>query len=150
MEYVLASDFTPARGSKVRKGDEVEIWVMNGSKAAFGGLRIAYVKDGSASELVIPAESTCRWCPTQESADDSIITFSMPDLAADEGSALALSLHDAYYADGLAHDDDVKGNYLSDQSGFCGICRRLLRRQGRRVQRNRSPRPFRRQPFRLA
>lgn len=111
VEYVLASDFTPARGSKVRKGDEVEIWVMNGSKAAFGGLRIAYVKDGSASELVIPAESMSV-VSDPESADDSIITFSMPDLAADEGSALALSLHDAYYADGLAHDDDVKGNYL--------------------------------------
>ncbi len=67
-----------------------KIWVMNGSKAAFGGLRIAYVKDGSASELVIPAESMSV-VSDPESADDSIITFSMPDLAADEGSALALS-----------------------------------------------------------
>ncbi len=111
IEYVVASDFTPVRNSSVKEGSEVEIWIMNGTKARFDSLTVSYVKDGTSQTRTI-SSGDLRVEPDPESESDLLVTFDMPGLDADEGSALTIELTDPLFADGLDHSADVRGTYI--------------------------------------
>lgn len=54
LQYTIAADFTPARGAKLLPGQNMEIWVMNGDKLNFSGIRFEYTLNDEQKEYVIP------------------------------------------------------------------------------------------------
>lgn len=116
LEYVIASDFTPVRDSSIKAGQPMEMWIMNGDKVSFEDIRVDYLVDGSLSSQVIPA-SALNVAPDPESPSDLLVTFDMPDINADLGSEVTISLDEPLFADGLDHTANVKGSFVWSVSG---------------------------------
>ncbi|MCM1505431.1 MAG: hypothetical protein NC127_09575 [Muribaculum sp.] len=118
VQYTVASDFTPARGATVGHNTPVEIWIMNGSKVLFDGVKLDYVEGGAPKSKVIAKENLTVE-PDPESADDMLITFKMPaDINADTNTDVKVSLNNMVTGDGFDHNSDVMGNYKFDASGI--------------------------------
>ncbi len=113
LEYVVAADFVPLRGTVLRSGTEMEIWILNGSKCMFDGVKTTFTANGVESALSIPLEELAVK-PDPESNDDLLINFTLPDLGADHGCEVKVELLDALYADGLDHNPNVCAFYTWD------------------------------------
>lgn len=120
--YSVAADFTPARGSSLKPGDEVEIWVMNGTKISYENICFDYTDGGEARTAVIAAEDV-RTEIDQDSltGDDMLFHFTMPEFTADAGTVITLYMSGVTCADGLDHSSDVRGNYTAGTSDVDAI-----------------------------
>lgn len=122
LQYFIAADFTPARGTELKSGDEMEIWVMNGGKIQFDSVCIDYVDNGELKTVTVHKENiTAVPDPDSLSADDMLFYFTIPDFSADAGSELSLYMKGLVCADGLDHSGDVRGNFVYGTSGVDGI-----------------------------
>lgn len=120
--YSVASDFTPARGSALKSGDEVEIWVMNGNKIRFDNICFDYTDGGELRTGIIDGDGvTTEVDPDSLTGDDLIFRFAMPDFTADAGSEITMYMSGVTCADGLDHSSDVKGKYVAGSSAVDAI-----------------------------
>lgn len=112
--YSVAADFMPARGSALKPGDQVEIWVMNGTKISYENICFDYTEGGESRTVVIAAEDVkAEIDPDSLTGDDMLFHFTMPDFNADAGTAITLYMSGLACADGLDHSSDVRGNYVA-------------------------------------
>lgn len=113
LAYTFAADYVPAKGSSVKGGSPVEIWIMNGAHLVHEGLEISYVKDGQSMKKVLSAEEL-KITTDPDDSDAMLINFDMPQIDADDMSEIQLRLNNAAYGDGLDHDNDIMGRYVWD------------------------------------
>ncbi len=112
----------PARGSALKPGDEVEIWVMNGTKIRFDNICIDYMESGEAKTAVIDNENVkSEIDPDSLTGDDMLFRFAMPDLNADNGTDISVYMAGVICSDGLDHSGDVRGNFVAQKSSVEGI-----------------------------
>lgn len=120
--YTIAADFTPMRGTALKPGANVEIWVMNGSYLEFDDICIDYVEGGQAKTLTIPmTDITVAKDPDSSTGLDMLYTFKAPQFEADSDSEIKMYLHNVKCADGLDHSADVTGTYKSANTGLEAI-----------------------------
>lgn len=110
VSYTYATDFVPGRGATVKKGDAMEIWIMNGSRLSFDNITMDYVKNGQPAQAVIGKESL-QVAADPEDPEALLINFTMPDLGGDDGSQIDMTLGNVFFADGIDHTRDVKASY---------------------------------------
>ena len=110
LQYNLASDFMPGRGSALSAGDDMEIWVMNGKYLTASGIEFKYTENGDAATLVVPmAEVNAEEDPTNN--DDMVYTFKVPEINVDVDSSVVVTFADAICADGLDHSAELTGEF---------------------------------------
>ncbi|MCM1319843.1 MAG: hypothetical protein NC217_05630 [Muribaculaceae bacterium] len=120
--YTIAADFTPARGSALAPGAEVEIWVMNGAYIQFDNIYIDYFEDAAKKSIRIPMSAiTIANDPDSSTGFDKLYTFTVPEFKADADSEITLSMNNVTCADGLDHTNDVTATYKSNTSGLEAI-----------------------------
>lgn len=120
--YSVAADFTPARGAALKPGDQVEIWVMNGTKINYENICFDYTDGGEARTAVIAAEDVKAEIDQDSlTGDDMLFHFTMPEFTADAGSVITLYMSGVTCADGLDHSSDVRGNYTAGTTAVDAI-----------------------------
>lgn len=121
VQYTMASDYVPARGSHIAASTPIELWIMNGSKIVFDGVKLSYKKDGAPASVVLDSSQYVAE-PDPESDTDLLINFKVPaDFDADENSPIEVTLAGLKSADGLDHASDMKGEYVYATSGVDSI-----------------------------
>lgn len=116
LQFSIAADFTPARGSALVPGQEMEIWVMNGDKLNFSGIRFDYILNNEQCEHIIPVEDIK--IEADSMSDDAMLyTFKVPAINMDPDSKVTVSLADLECADGLDHNNDVMAEFSYKTSG---------------------------------
>lgn len=113
LEYVIAADFVPLRGTVLRRDTAMEIWILNGSKCMFDGVKATFMAGGAETTRILSLEEL-EVKPDPESDSDLLINFTLPDLGADHGCEVKVELLDALYADGLDHNPNVCAFYTWD------------------------------------
>lgn len=117
--YTIAADFTPMRGTALKPGANVEIWVMNGAYLEFDNIRIDYVEGGQPATVIIPMEDvTVSQDADSSTGLDMLYNFKAPEFAADPDSEIKMYLNNVKCSDGLDHTADVVGNFKSATSGL--------------------------------
>lgn len=118
LQFTIAADFTPARGTTLKPGDEMEIWVMNGSKIQFDDICIDYMENGESKSLEIGKDNISQTVdPYSVSGDDYLYYFTIPEYSADADSNVSVYMTNIICADGLDHTNDVRGNFVGASSG---------------------------------
>ena len=118
--YSIAADWIPAAGSQLNGGEEMEIWVLNGSKIMFDTVDFSYVKDGKPYKVSVPY-SDLKVENDSYSADDLLYYLSAPTIEADPDSEILVTFGGLKCADGLDHDSDILAKYKSSTTGVEGI-----------------------------
>lgn len=122
LQYTVAADFLPARGSVLSPGDSMEIWVMNGSKIVFDNISIDYVENGAAKTVeVAKSDIEAIVDPDSLGGEDMLFNFTLPEFTADNGSALTIYMAGLRCADGLDHSADVRGNFYAGSNAVGAI-----------------------------
>lgn len=122
LQYSIAADFMPARGSGLNPGDKMELWIMNGGKIRFDAVCIDYLENGQQKTLEVNKDAiTSNPDPDSVSGDDMLYYFDIPQFSADAGSGLSMYLKGLVCADGLDHSADVKGNFVYGTSAVDDI-----------------------------
>lgn len=111
LQYTMATDFTPARNTRVTKDTKVEMWIMNGSKCSFDGITLGYEKDGVPASMLL-SKDDIEIAADPDSADDLLVYFTIPELDADLDSELSVSLSNSVFGDGVDHTADTAGSYV--------------------------------------
>ena len=120
VQYTISTDFTPGRESKLTPGQEMEIWVMNGSAIRTSGIKVEYVKDGSPAEIIVPiSEVKVEEDPVV--AEDMIFTFIVPDVDADPDTKMTVSFADVVCGDGLDHSKELTAEFGYATAGIENI-----------------------------
>ena len=88
LAYTFAADYVPAKGSSVKGGSPVEIWIMNGAHLVHEGLEISYAKDGQSMKKVLSAEEL-KITTDPDDSDAMLINFDMPQIDADDMSEIS-------------------------------------------------------------
>lgn len=120
LQYTISTDYTPGRGSKLEAGEEMEIWVMNGSYVYSSGIKFDYIMNGDHASLTIPM-SEVNVEPDPIAAEDMIYTFKIPALNSDPDTKVTISFADAECADGLDHSKELTAEFGYDTTGVEGI-----------------------------
>lgn len=122
LQYNVAADFAPARGSLLKPGTEMEVWVMNGELVAYDSFCIDYTEGGELKTLTIPADAV------REEADefsatglDKLYYFTVPEYSADDDSQVFVYMKNLTCADGLDHSADVRGDFKPSTAGISDI-----------------------------
>lgn len=122
LQYSIAADFLPARGSSLKAGDEMEIWVMNGSKIRYDNICIDYIENGEPKTIAVDNDKVAVTVDSfSANGDDMLYNFTLPEFTANAGTEMSVYMNGLVCADGLDHANDVRGNYLSGESGVNGI-----------------------------
>lgn len=122
LQYSIAADFVPARGTSLKSGQEMEIWVMNGSKIRYEDICIDYVENGEQKTAAVEKDKIVATVDSYSaSGDDMLFNFPLPEFNADAGSEMTVYMKGLVCADGLDHANDVRGNYVSGESGVIGV-----------------------------
>lgn len=122
LQYNIAADFSPARGSALTPGTEMEIWVMNGSLIQYDNICIDYTSDGTVKTIVIPTEDvTEKLDEDSASGSDMLYYFTIPEFEADPETTVYIYMSNLICADGLDHADDVRGNFKEAISSIAEI-----------------------------
>ncbi len=133
--YSLGADWMPLPGSPLLSGDDMEIWVLNGSKIVFDSVDFSYIKDGAPVKVSVPySELTV----TKDSADDMLYNLTAPTMTPDPETEIIVTFGGLKCADGLDHDSDILAKYKSASTGVDGImaddsCKVYYDLTGRRV-----------------
>lgn len=114
--YSVAADWVPAAGSQLDAGQEMEIWVLNGSKILFDSVDFFYVKDGAGAVLSVPY-SELKVENDTYSEDALLYYFTAPAIDADSDSEITVTFGGLKCADGLDHSSDIFVRYKSAASG---------------------------------
>jgi len=118
LQYNIAADFTPVRGSVLKPGNQMEIWVMNGAMLRYDNICIDYIEGGASKTITIPeADVTVAADPESATGLDMVYNFTVPEFAADEDSEIIVYMSNVRCADGIDHSDDVRGEYKANDSG---------------------------------
>lgn len=122
LQYTIAADFVPARGTALKPGDAFEIWVMNGSQIQYEDICIDYMENGESKTIAVGKENITETIDSfSASGNDMLYNFTTPEFNADPESEVAVYMKGLICADGLDHSDDVRGNFKSATSGVAGI-----------------------------
>ncbi|MDE5814431.1 MAG: hypothetical protein K2H72_09100 [Muribaculaceae bacterium] len=116
LSYSVAADWTPAAGSVLSPGTEMEIWVLNGQQIAFDSVDFSYVKDGVPVVASVPY-SDLRVENDTFSSDALLYYLSAPAMTPDSDSEITVSFGGLECADGLDHASDILVRYKSAGSG---------------------------------
>ena len=114
--YSIAADWTPAAGSALAPGTEMEIWVLNARQIAFDSVDFSYVR-GGVPEVVSVPYSDLRIEEDTYSSDALLYYLAAPSLAADPDTDINVSFGGLECADGLDHSSDIFVRYKSSGSG---------------------------------
>lgn len=116
LQYNVVADFTPSESKGLEEGKELEIFVMEGDKIDYEGVKFAYAAAGEPAEVVVPKD---RCDISFENTTDLVILLDVPALPGiDAGSDVTVTLADMTCADGLDHTDTVKAVYGDYTSGI--------------------------------
>lgn len=115
IQYTISSDFTPGRGSKLTAGNEMEIWVMNGSFMNCAGVKFDYVSGGQPASTIVPM-SDIKTEPDPVVAEDMIFTFPIPKLNVDIDTNVTVSFDGLEFGDGLDHSKELTAEFVYDSS----------------------------------
>lgn len=122
LQYSIAADFTPARGTALKPGQEMEIWVMNGSKIRYDNICIDYIENGEPKTIAVDNDKVAVTVDSfSANGDDMLYNFTLPEFTADAGTEMSVYMKGLVCADGLDHANDVRGEYISGESGVDGI-----------------------------
>ncbi|MDE6409922.1 MAG: T9SS type A sorting domain-containing protein [Muribaculaceae bacterium] len=120
LQYTVAADFTPARGSSLTIGQPMEIWVMNGNKISYDAIRFEYKENGEDKYYDMPeADVKEEADPLSEGA--MLYTFNVPAIECDENTPVIVRMTGLECADGLDHANDVYGEFKQVTSGISDI-----------------------------
>lgn len=114
--YSVAADWIPAAGNQLNAGQEMEIWVLNGSKILFDSVDFSYVKDGANALIGVPYSDLEVENDTY-SEDALLYYLTAPKIDADPDSEITVSFGGLKCADGLDHSSDIFVRYKSAASG---------------------------------
>ena len=117
LQYTVACDFTPMRGTDLIFGQPMEIWVMNGNKMVYDTIRFEYTENGEDKYYDIPEENVTEE-PDPYSEDAMIYTFNIPTLNCDPDTPVKVRMTGIECADGLDHSNDVYGEFKQATSGI--------------------------------
>lgn len=119
LQYNVVGDFTPSASKGLEEGKELEIFVMEGNKIQYSGVKFAYTAGGEAAEVIVPKDKLDE---AMEGDTDLVITLAVPALPGiDADSEVTVTLADMTCADGLDHTDSVKEVYKSFTVGIEGV-----------------------------
>lgn len=118
--YSIAADWSPAAGSLLKEGDNMEIWVLNGKQIFFDSVDFSYVKDGTPSVIKVPY-SALTVEKDAYSSDALLYYLSAPALDADPDSDITVTFGGLLCADGLDHSSDILVRYKAVSSGVDSI-----------------------------
>ncbi len=118
LQYTIAADFTPGRGSNLEAGKEMEIWVMNGIYMETSGVRFDYMSAGNPSSVtVLVSDITVE----KDGTTDMLYTFKIPEMNADAGSVVTLTFTDLEFADGVDHSNELTAEFVGSTSGVADV-----------------------------
>ncbi|MCM1369632.1 MAG: hypothetical protein NC204_04595 [Candidatus Amulumruptor caecigallinarius] len=120
LQYTLSADFTPARGSDLKSGQELEIWVMNGRFIKFDGVLFTYEEKGEKKSIEVPY-SEIRVVNDEYSENDMSFFVTVPEMNIDAKTPLEVTLKNMTCADGLSHEGEIKGDFNALPAGVEGI-----------------------------
>lgn len=120
LQFNIAADFSPVRGSALVPGSPLEVWVMNGANIRFDGVAFEYVEDGVAGSIVVPFENVTA-TPDELSEEDMVFTLTVPEFRADADSDIIVRFTNLVCSDGLDHADDVMASFKAALSGIQSV-----------------------------
>lgn len=119
LQYNVVADFTPSASKGLSEGEEVEIFVMEGDKIEYTGVKFSYTAAGRPAEVILPKD---KLDISMENDTDLVIVCKVPALPGiDVGSEVTVTLADMTCADGLDHSDAVTAVYKDFTSGIEGL-----------------------------
>ncbi|MDE5791631.1 MAG: hypothetical protein K2H96_10450 [Muribaculaceae bacterium] len=117
LQYTIAAEFTPARGTDLIFGNPMEIWVMNGAKISYDAIHFEYTENGEDKTYDIPREDVKEEKDPLD-ANAMLFTFTIPTLPCDAGTPVKVSMSGLQCADGLDHANDISAEYKQATSGI--------------------------------
>lgn len=121
LSYNVVSDFTPSASKGLVEGNELEIYIMNGSMVSFEGVNFAYTDGQGAASVTVPF-SEVKYEVDEFDDNDRVITLAVPALPGiTETSDVVVTLSGMSVLDGLNHEDDVKCTYSSYTAGISSV-----------------------------
>ncbi|MCM1153463.1 MAG: hypothetical protein NC328_07410 [Muribaculum sp.] len=111
ISYSISADFTPARDSKISSNEPMEMWVMNGKNISFDAVRFDYTENGEPKYAEVPF-ANIRVSEDPFSPEDYLFNFDIPEMKADEGSEVKLSIVNLMCGDGLDHSKDISASFI--------------------------------------
>lgn len=117
LQYTVVGDFTPARGTALKFGEPMEIWVMNGDKIIYDTIRFEYKENGEDKYYDLP-RSEVKEEADPYSSNAMLYTFIIPTLPCDADSPVYVRMTGIQCADGLDHSNDVYGDFKQASSGI--------------------------------
>lgn len=119
LQYNVVADFTPSASKGLSEGEEMEIFVMEGDKIEYTGVKFSYTAAGQPAEVILPKD---KLDISMENDTDLVIVCKAPALPGiDAGSEVTVTLADMTCADGLDHSDAVTAVYKDFTSGIEGV-----------------------------
>lgn len=112
ISYSIASEFTPSKGT-LKAGTPMEIWIKNGDKIKFNGIRFDYILNGQPKSMIV---TTFEKTTSDLSPDEIILTFDCPLITADKGTQITVTLNELSANDGLDHSNDIKAVFDAEEN----------------------------------
>lgn len=101
---------TPAAGSELVGGSELEIWIANDVNLRYDGVQFSYVHNGGTQVTNVAMDKITKTSdPVEMSA--SILTLTVPNLSADEGTQVKISLNNLEAADGADYVEKLSASF---------------------------------------
>lgn len=120
VQYTIATDYTPGRGSILTPGSTMEIWVMNGAFISSSGINLSYVSNGEVATTTIPmADVKVEEDPL--APEDLIYTFTIPNINVDPDTKVTITFADVECGDGLDHSGELTAQFGFQTSGVGNI-----------------------------
>lgn len=113
VNYSPLVDLTPATGSKVQRGQDIEMWLCeSGNKSVFTGARFTYEHNGDT----ITKDAAVRITADEFDKDAKIINITVPQIDADYEGEVTMMLTDLETPDGDTHDNVLTAKYVIDST----------------------------------
>lgn len=114
--YNIAADWYPLVGKPLQPGDEMEIWVMNGTQILFDSVDFTYTRAGEETVASVPfADVTAEKDPFDASA--MIYTLTAPEMTPDADTDIIVTFGGLLCGDGQNHDSDIRAKYKAVAAG---------------------------------
>ncbi|MGN0221666.1 MAG: hypothetical protein ACI4BA_06040 [Prevotella sp.] len=122
VNYSPLVDLTPASGSKVQRGQDIEMWLCESdSKSVFTGACFTYIHNGDT----ITKDAAIRITADEFDKDAKIVNITVPQIDADYAGEVTLTLTDLETPDGNTHDNVLTAKYVIDNASGISIIRTI-------------------------
>lgn len=110
LAYTVASEFTPAIGSALPQGGNIEIWLQGDPYIKYDGVDFTYISGGETCHAYVYNNHITK---KKDELDETavILTVPVPRIVADMPSTVTVSLIGLQALDGFDHSADVRAEY---------------------------------------